>query len=849
MEGGNEMTKKIIFFGLLILLFGFMLGCGSSGGGGTTSPPADTTAPTISSRSPAASATGVATSAAVSVTFSEAMDSSSITTASFTLSSASGLISGSVTYTNSTKTATFTPASSLDYATTYSATVSASVADSSSNTLASASTWTFTTTTEPVVADTTAPTISSVSPTSGATGVSITSDISAVFSEAMDSSTITSANFTLYAGSSPITGAVTYTASSKTAAFSMASNLLSLGALSYATTYTATISASVSDEAGNPMGTAYTWSFTTASTPTDPGATAPSSSRTSSWSFNDSASSTFFSECMRVSDNGQYLVGEGYESGETSDTVYFFDYTSNTPLWSYTPEDTRGVTSLALSGDGSTVVLGSDKVYVFSYASGTPLFSLDPSNIASSTTDTYGYNACAVSEDGQYIAAGSGSNSIVVIDKAAQQVVASFYYERESDQQVVSDVASLAISDDGRYVAVGGSYIYLYDRQQDEILWSYALPGSMYSDNDATYISITPDGSRIAANNRDYIYVFSPSSGTPIWSDQFVTLTAYTQFATSKMSEDGEYITVAYESGNNASKIKIYKGDDGTVASSCTFVGDGGKASICEDGTYSAVRIENWDQYVYVFDRRYGSSNRPFHFYSHNETGLYDDDDLELSADGSTLFYEGDSMRYRGVLPGILVDAQDTLPVYTSGQTVSLRTFVTNPFETRDLEIQVRAYLPQFAFWEGLEDEDINSGDRSDAERGGIIAENISDAIGGGRDIFTKSIQLGAKESYDVVQSISMPALENPSWLDTLLGGSSIFDMLGDIFSVALDAVAIAWPDDTDITADIEDQQADNEPTVGFYPMVGVAQAKIVDADTDEVFGTDSFMFVYLAQY
>ena len=82
----------------------------------------DTTPPTVSSTSPAGSSTGVGVSSAISATFSEDMDSSTISTSTFTLSSSSGSsVSGTVSYSN--KVATFTPSSNLSYSTTYTATI------------------------------------------------------------------------------------------------------------------------------------------------------------------------------------------------------------------------------------------------------------------------------------------------------------------------------------------------------------------------------------------------------------------------------------------------------------------------------------------------------------------------------------------------------------------------------------------------------------------------------------------------------------------------------------------------------------------------------------------------------
>jgi hypothetical protein len=280
------MLRKIIIFDFFlparlrvallagILIFGFFgfIGCGSSGG--TTSPSADTTAPTISSVFPTDGATGVSTTTAVSAIFSEVMDSDSITTSSFSLVSSTGSVTGSVSYTSSTKTATFTPVASLSYNTTYTATISADVTDSAGNgvsvssvslkSAASNYTWTFTTTTEP---DTTAPTVSSVSPTNESTDIAITSAVSATFSETMGSSSLNTSSFTLSSAIGAVTGSVTYEATSKTATFTPASSL------AYSTTYRATVAASAADEAGNTLALAETWTFTTTA---EPDTTAPS---------------------------------------------------------------------------------------------------------------------------------------------------------------------------------------------------------------------------------------------------------------------------------------------------------------------------------------------------------------------------------------------------------------------------------------------------------------------------------------------------------------------------------------------------------------------------------------------
>jgi hypothetical protein len=110
-----------------------------------------------------------------------------------------------------------------------------------------------------IPADTTAPTVSSTVPPNAATGVAISGQIAAVFSEAMDPLALNTASFTLKQGTTPVAGTVSY--SGVTATFTPAGNLAPL------TTYAATITTVASDLAGNTLASSFGWSFTTGATP------------------------------------------------------------------------------------------------------------------------------------------------------------------------------------------------------------------------------------------------------------------------------------------------------------------------------------------------------------------------------------------------------------------------------------------------------------------------------------------------------------------------------------------------------------------------------------------------------
>jgi hypothetical protein len=227
----------------------------------TTGAGADTTAPTVSYTDPANAATGVAVNKTIAATFSEAMDPLTISTATLTLKRGTTPVAGTVTYAGTT--ATFAPANDLAPNTVYTATSTTGATDLAGNPLLSNFVWSFT---SGATADTTRPTVSSTVPANAAAGVAINQHINATFSEAMNPSTISTANFRVAGpGITPVTGTVAYDAISKIATFTPATNLAAN------TAYGATITTGARDLAGNALASNFAWSFTT--TPTTAGQT------------------------------------------------------------------------------------------------------------------------------------------------------------------------------------------------------------------------------------------------------------------------------------------------------------------------------------------------------------------------------------------------------------------------------------------------------------------------------------------------------------------------------------------------------------------------------------------------
>jgi hypothetical protein len=108
----------------------------------------DTTAPTISARSPASGATGVSTGGVVSVTFNEALQAASVTSTNVQLRIGSTVVSSTLSYNAGAFVATLVPTNTLNASTTYNVIVrggSTGIKDASGNSLVADSTWSFTT--------------------------------------------------------------------------------------------------------------------------------------------------------------------------------------------------------------------------------------------------------------------------------------------------------------------------------------------------------------------------------------------------------------------------------------------------------------------------------------------------------------------------------------------------------------------------------------------------------------------------------------------------------------------------------------------------------------------------------
>jgi hypothetical protein len=218
-----------------------------------TTPRTEFVAPTITARTPAASAGSVSQTNNLTATFSEAV--TNVTTSSVVLRLGTTSVPAAVTYNNATRTVTVNPTANLLADRTYTVSVSGaaaavSVRDTAGNTMANTS-WQFTT--GP------APTVIALSPGGGATNVSRTANVTARFSEGVTGLNGTTVRLIRQSNGAATTAVVSYNAATRTVTLNPSATLLAN--TQYRISLTGGTSA-IRDLAGNPLGSGA-WIFRT----------------------------------------------------------------------------------------------------------------------------------------------------------------------------------------------------------------------------------------------------------------------------------------------------------------------------------------------------------------------------------------------------------------------------------------------------------------------------------------------------------------------------------------------------------------------------------------------------------
>jgi methionine-rich copper-binding protein CopC len=223
----------------------------------TTAAPAG---PTVTARTPAVNATGVAAGSNITATFSEAVQGVSGTTFTLRNTATGNAVAAAVTFNATTRVATLNPNANLTAGTTYTATLTggATAIRNNAGVPLVTTSWNFTT------AAAAAPTVTVRSPAENATAVAAGSNITATFSEAVQGVSGTTFRLTNAATGAAVAAAVTQNGTTNQWILNPTANLAS--DTQYRVTLTGGATA-IRNAAGTPLAT-VTWTFTTGPAPT-----------------------------------------------------------------------------------------------------------------------------------------------------------------------------------------------------------------------------------------------------------------------------------------------------------------------------------------------------------------------------------------------------------------------------------------------------------------------------------------------------------------------------------------------------------------------------------------------------
>ncbi|MDQ3336683.1 MAG: Ig-like domain-containing protein [Myxococcota bacterium] len=212
--------------------------------------PPDAYSPGIVFASPAAGSSA-SPSSTIRVGFD--VDVTGITTSSFRVTQVAGApVPGSVLYDPGTRTATFTGTEGLPPNTQITVMLTAEISDPLSGRPLMPTTYMFSTS-----ADTEPPTVEFTTPSNGATGVSVGTNVSFTFSEQVTGIDISTVNLIETASTQPVAGSVTYNMTLRTATFNPLDQLVpNLG-------YSARLLSGITDVSGNALPTPQTSTFMT----------------------------------------------------------------------------------------------------------------------------------------------------------------------------------------------------------------------------------------------------------------------------------------------------------------------------------------------------------------------------------------------------------------------------------------------------------------------------------------------------------------------------------------------------------------------------------------------------------
>lgn len=212
---------------------------------------------------------------------------------------------------------------------------------------------------------------------------------------------------------------------------------------------------------------------------------------------------------VAMSADGSYVAAcSGDWRAHPNGTIYLFNLDGEI-LWTY--DTVHEVDDIAISADGSSIAAVMDSDIYFFNNDGEKLWNYN----VYGTNDDRGVNCISISANGSYVVAGSSFGKIYLFNKDGKKLWMSYstkntratggglwkllqLWRISSTKIDYNSIQGVSISADGSYVAAGGydGFLYFFD-QNGEKLWTYDT--GVFIDS----VSTSADGSSIAVGGND----------------------------------------------------------------------------------------------------------------------------------------------------------------------------------------------------------------------------------------------------------------------------------------------------------------------------------------------------------
>lgn len=245
-------------------------------------------------------------------------------------------------------------------------------------------------------------------------------------------------------------------------------------------------------------------------------------------------------------------------------------------LWKY---KLGGVLNIAMSENPRYIAVGSydGNVYIFG----------EEGNLLWKYLGSDGLFRVVLPSDGSVVAASVNNGDIVLMDKAGT----SLWKKRLGDPTIGNHALAIDISSDGRFIAAGDDTSVYFLSRDGTLLWNYSIGKYVPS------VAISDDGSYVAVGSgNQYVYLFN-HDGTLLWKAQ-TPFPVYSVAISGKGESIAASLLANYWTYNNLCLF----GNNGTLLWSTRGApGAGGQIGITRDGQY--IAMAGGGNATYLFDK------------------------------------------------------------------------------------------------------------------------------------------------------------------------------------------------------------------------------------------------------